>query len=323
MNTHHKILNIATLTFEAEINSLRLIQEQLGEDFVQVVECILETRGHLVITGVGKSALMARKIVATLNSTGTKSLFLHTSDALHGDLGMIDEKDIVICISKSGETQEIKTLIPILQRKGNILIAMTSQRESYLAKKAHHLLYVPIIKEADPENLVPTSSTTAQLVMGDALAICLMSSKGFNADDFSKIHPAGMLGKRLLMRVEDIFPTNNKPSVKPNDTIRNVIVSMTTGRLGITVVVDEKQKTIGVITDGDLRRMLEKSENWKHLKATDIMTHSPKTISKNNMATEALKKMNEYNITQLIVEENNKYQGVIHLHDLIKEGFVE
>lgn len=293
----------------------------LTDDFAKCVQLIHQSKGRLVVTGIGKSAIIAQKIVATLNSTGTPSLFLHASEAVHGDLGMVQPDDIVICISKSGNSPEIKILVPILNRFGNTLIAMTGNLTSFLAKNAQFVLDTTVEKEACPNNLAPTNSTTAQLVMGDCLAVCLMELKDFKSEDFAKYHPGGALGKKLLLRVKDMLDETKKPSVSPESNIQSVIFEISEKRLGVTAVVED-EKIIGIITDGDIRRMLSKKETITGITAKDIMTKNPKMVEPNSMVVEALNIMEDFSITQLIVSENNHYKGVIHLHDILKEGIV-
>lgn len=321
MSSKQEIINIAKQTLLTEAESIANLTNFVNDDFVNVIGLILKGKGRLVITGIGKSANIAQKIVATLNSTGTPSLFMHAADAIHGDLGSILRDDIVICISKSGDTPEIKSLIPLVKNFGNPIIAITGNINSFLGKQANYVLNTFVEKEACPNNLAPTSSTTAQLAMGDALAVCLLESRGFNSADFAKYHPGGALGKKLYLKVADIYPNNEKPEVAPTDTLQKVIVEISSKRLGVTAVSDNKQ-LVGIITDGDLRRMLEKTSNFEGLTAKDIMTCSPKTIAPNILAVGALEMMQNNNITQLIVAENNTYLGVIHLHDLLKEGIV-
>ncbi len=275
----------------------------------------------MVVTGIGKSAIIANKIVATLNSTGTPAIFLHAADAIHGDIGTIQKNDNIICLSKSGNTPEIKVLVPLLKKGGNKLIAMTGNTASYLAKQADFVLNCTVEKEACPHDLAPTSSTTAQLAMGDALAVCLLECRDFSKEDFARFHPGGALGKKLYLKVEDISSQNQKPQVKPGDSIRAVIMEISSKRLGATAVV-ENGKLAGVITDGDLRRMLEKPGDTSKLKASSIMNKNPKTIEEGELAVNAMKFMEQYSITQLIVTNKGKYSGFIHLHDLIKEGIL-
>jgi arabinose-5-phosphate isomerase len=274
------------------------------------------------VSGIGKSAIIAQKIVATFNSTGSPSIFLHAADAIHGDLGMVQQEDVVVIISKSGESSEIKVLIPLIKNFGNCLIAITGNTSSYLAKKADFVLNTTVNQEACPNNLAPTSSTTAQLVMGDALAVCLMEGRGFNMEDFAKLHPGGTLGKKLYLRVSDLYTDNEKPVVKTDQSVKEVILEMTKKRLGVTAVTGADGKLAGIITDGDLRRMLEKSDSIENIKARDILTQKPKTIAPSEMAVNALDIMRKNEIMQLVVEENGIYLGIIHLHDLVKEGLI-
>ena len=319
MSSPEEIKDIALQTIEIEASSISGLADFINDDFIATVELILISKGRVVISGIGKSANIAQKIVATLNSTGTPSIFMHAADAIHGDLGNILKDDIVICISKSGDTPEIKSLIPLVKNFGNKVIAMTGNANSFLGKQAHHTLTTYVEKEACPNNLAPTSSTTAQLVMGDALAVCLLKSRGFDSNDFAKFHPGGALGKQLYLKVSDIYPNNEKPQVNPNDSLKNVIVEISSKRLGVTAVT-ENDKLVGIVTDGDLRRMLESGKAIENITAKDIMTTSPKTISKDLLAVKALQQMQSNNITQLAVCDNDSYLGIIHLHDLLKEG---
>ncbi len=319
MNSAQEIKNIALETISIEANSISGLSDFIDEDFTATVELILNSNGRVVISGIGKSANIAQKIVATLNSTGTPSIFMHAADAIHGDLGNIQKDDVVICISKSGDTAEIKSLIPLIKNFGNPIIAVTGNKNSFLAKQARYTLNTYVEKEACPNNLAPTSSTTAQLVMGDALAVCLLKSRGFDSSDFAKFHPGGALGKKLYLKVSDIYPNNEKPEVNPTTELKGVIVEISSKRLGLTAVT-ENNKLVGIITDGDLRRMLESGKDFSNLTAKDIMTASPKTISETELATKALQMMQNNNITQLIVSDNEDYLGVIHMHDLLKEG---
>lgn len=321
MSSAEEIKNIAKQTLEIEAASISGLLNYINEDFVKTIQLILESKGRVVISGIGKSANICQKIVATLNSTGTPSLFMHAADAIHGDLGNVLKDDVVICISKSGDTPEIKSLIPLVKNFGNTLIAITGNPNSFLGKQSDYVLNTFVEKEACPNNLAPTSSTTAQLAMGDALAVCLLKSRGFDSSDFAKFHPGGALGKKLILKVSDIYPNNEKPEVKPESSIKDVIIEISSKRLGITAVT-ENNNLIGIVTDGDLRRMLESSSNIDSLTAKDIMSTTPKTITENEMATTALKQMQNNNITQLIVANGNTYLGVIHLHDLLKEGIV-
>lgn len=322
MNENSAIIENAKRIISEEALSISNLSQYLDDNFAVVVKEILASKGRLIITGIGKSALIANKIVATMNSTGTPSLFMHAAEAIHGDLGMIQKDDIVICISKSGNTPEIKVLIPLLKRGGNKLIAMVSEKTSYLAEHADHVLYAHVDREADINNLAPTNSTTAQLVMGDTLAMCLLEQRKFTPQDFAKYHPGGALGKRMYMRVDDIFIEENAPRVFADQPISEVIIEISSKRLGATAVVTKDNQLIGIITDGDLRRMLEKNTNITEAKAIDIMTKNPKTISRNEHAIKAFEQMEKNSITQLVVTDGNTYLGMIHLHDLLKEGIV-
>ncbi len=316
-----KLIELAKTTINIEADSVRNLQNYINNDFIACVKLIYGSKGRVVITGIGKSAIIAQKIVATLNSTGTPSIFMHAADAIHGDLGTIQQDDVVICISKSGNTPEIKVLVPLLKNAGNKLIALVGNVDSYLAKEADHILNSTVEKEACPNNLAPTSSTTAQLAMGDALAVCLLDCRDFSSKDFAKYHPGGALGKRLYLKVGDIASQNQKPLVKPGDTIKSVILEISSKRLGATAVVDNGD-LVGVITDGDLRRMLEKSDSIANLKASDIMNKTPKKIEAGELAVNAMQLLEQYNITQLIVTDKDKYHGFVHLHDLLKEGII-
>ncbi len=321
MKTNKNILDIAKKTIESESNSIAKLADLLTDDFTKAVEIIFNSKGRLVITGIGKSAIIAQKIVATMNSTGTPSLFLHASEAIHGDLGMVQPDDVVICISKSGNSPEIKVLVPILKQFGNFLIAITGNTTSFLAKGADYILDTTVDNESCPNNLAPTNSTTAQLVMGDALAVCLMELSDFKATDFAKYHPGGALGKKLLLRVGDMLDQSRQPEVAPNTNIKKVIFEISEKRLGVTAVI-ENNKVIGIITDGDIRRMLNNNDTFAHLTAKDIMTRNPKTISLTSMVTDALNILEDFSITQLIVTDQEEYKGVLHLHDILKEGIV-
>jgi len=317
------IIEIGKRVLEIEKDALNKLQEFINEDFVSCVDYLLSSKGRVVVTGVGKSAIIAQKIVATLNSTGTPAVFMHAADAVHGDLGMIHKEDAVLCISKSGETSEIKILISVLKNFGNKIIAMTSNKNSYLALNSDFLLYIPVTHEAEPNNLAPTASSIAQMAIGDALAISLMNIKGFSSMQFAKFHPGGSLGKQLYLRVSDLYKQNEKPAVNIDADIKSIIVEITSKRLGATVVLDKEKKIKGIITDGDLRRMLEKNIDLDKITAKDIMTLSPKTIKSGKLAVMALEKMRNNSITQLIiVDEEGKYLGFIHIHDLIREGIV-
>lgn len=321
MNFLNKIKQSALQTIAIEREAIDSLQSSINQDFVDAVELIYHSKGRVIVTGIGKSAHIASKIVATFNSTGTSSVFLHAADAIHGDLGIIGKEDVVIAISKSGETPEIKVLVPLIKANGNPLIAIVGNINSYLSKQADKILNVEVSKEACPNNLAPTASTTAQLVMGDALAVSLLEIKGFSPSDFARIHPGGTLGKRLYLRVADLYVNNEVPKVQANETMQNVILEISSKRLGATAVIDNK-KLIGIITDGDLRRMLQVHQDLKDLKALDIMTKNPLSIDDKSLVVDALTLMKDNNITQLPVLRNKKYVGVIHLHDILKEGII-
>ncbi len=294
----------------------------IDASFERAVLAIRESKGRIVVSGVGKTAIVAQKIVATLNSTGSPALFMHAADAIHGDLGMVQKDDVVILLSKSGESPEIKVLVSFIKNFGNKLIGMVGNTESFLAKQSDIVLNTTVSEEACPNNLAPTSSTTAQMVMGDALAICLMELNGFSGSEFAKYHPGGNLGKRLYLRVEDLYAANAKPKVLADATLKQVIVEITEKRLGVAVVVEKDDTVSGIITDGDLRRMLEKTDHLEKVLAKDILSPHPKTIQPEKLAVEALEIMRKHDISQLVVEKDGKYLGVLHLHDLIKEGII-
>lgn len=319
---NESIKQIALRTIELEASSISSLANYIDSDFEKTVQSIASCKGRIVVSGIGKSAVIAQKIVATFNSTGTPAIFLHAADAIHGDLGMVQQEDVVIVISKSGESPEIKVLIPLIKNFGNTLIGMVGNIDSFLAKNSTFVLNTTVSQEACPNNLAPTSSTTAQLVMGDAIAICLMELKGFRSDDFAKFHPGGALGKKLYLRVCDLYKDNERPCVLTGQSLKEVIVEMTAKRLGITAVVDRNDNLLGIITDGDLRRMLEKDTAIDSIKADDIMTASPLTIGPDEMAVDALDVLRKKEISQLAVTENGKYLGILHLHDLIREGLI-
>ncbi len=321
MNSKKNILSYAKNTIIDESIAISKVAELLDQSFADAVELIYNSEGRVIITGIGKSAIIANKIVATLNSTGTPSVFMHAADAIHGDLGLVLKNDVVICISKSGNTPEIKVLIPLLKKAKNPLIAITGNMKSMLAEQANFVLNCYVEKEACPNNLAPTTSTTAQLVMGDALAVCLLKIRGFSSDDFAKYHPGRALGKKLYLTVKDLLTINEKPAVSLNSKIKKVIIEISEKRLGVTAVT-ENNRIVGIITDGDLRRMLAKTEDFSKLFAEDIMSKTPKTINIDAMAIEAMELMESNEISQLLVEDNEQYAGVIHLHDLIKEGII-
>jgi len=315
------ILETALQTVQLEAKSIADLATFLDASFVETIELLNNCKGRLVFSGIGKSALIAQKIVATLNSTGTPSLFMHAADAIHGDLGTVQKDDIVLIISKSGESPEIKALVPYIKNFGNKLIGIVGNTSSYLAAASDHILNTTVSAEACPNNLAPTCSTTAQLVMGDVIAVCLMQLKGFTSDDFGKYHPGGNLGKRLFLKVADLTSTDLKPTVEPHTPLKNVILEITKNRLGVAVVINNGQ-IAGVITDGDLRRMLEKTVNIENITAAEIMSHSPKVIDYQTLAAEAIDKMKQHEISHLIVTKDGHYYGILHIHELIKEGLI-
>lgn len=321
MNTHNTIISFAKKTIAEEAKAIANLEKLIDNEFAEATEAIHNSSGRVIVTGIGKSAIIASKIVATMNSTGTPAIFMHAADAIHGDLGNILKEDVVICISKSGNTPEIKVLVPFIKNFKNTLIAITSNKQSFLGEHADYVLNAYVEKEACPNNLAPTTSTTAQLVIGDALAVCLLNLKGFSSKDFAKYHPGGALGKKLYLRVSDITSKNEKPQVSSESDVKNIIVEMTEKRLGATAVT-ENGVIIGIITDGDLRRMLTTNTSYDGLTARDIMSPNPKGISNNAMAIDALEKLEEYEISHLLAEENGKYAGVVHIHDLMREGIL-
>ncbi|WP_423149526.1 KpsF/GutQ family sugar-phosphate isomerase [Rubrolithibacter danxiaensis] len=321
MKNPAEILEIAQKTLKTESEAITGLIPRINNDFALIIQAILNLKGRVIITGIGKSAIIAQKIVATFNSTGTPAVFMHAADAIHGDLGIIQQDDLVICISKSGNTPEIKVLIPLLKVAGNTLVGMTGDTSSYLAKQSNWILDTTVEKEACPNNLAPTSSTTAQLALGDALAVCLLECREFTSQDFARYHPGGSLGKRLYLKVGDLSSHNEKPQISADASIKEVLVEITKNRLGAVAVI-ENGELAGVITDGDIRRMLEKYTGIEGLKAANIMTSAPRTIDKDELAVIALETMRKNNITQLLVVDSNKYAGIVHLHDLLKEGII-
>jgi arabinose-5-phosphate isomerase len=321
LSNHKAILTTAKKTMITESDAIAHLSTLLDDQFASTVNCIYESVGRVVITGIGKSAIIASKIVATLNSTGTPAIFMHAADAIHGDLGTIQKDDVVICISKSGNTPEIKMLVPLIKLGNNKLIGMCGNLDSFLAENADFVLNTFVKKEACPNNLAPTTSTTAQLVMGDALAICLLELRGFSSQDFAKYHPGGTLGKKLYLRVSDIVGNNLKPQVGVDADVKQVIIEISEKMLGVTAVMSN-DKIVGIITDGDIRRMLNKYENINGLKAKDIMTTNPKTIGADVLAIKALKKMRSNSLSQLLAVDGEDYVGVVHLHNLINEGIL-
>lgn len=318
----NKIIATAKKTIDLEAHSISNLSNLLDDDFEKAITAINKCDGRLVVSGIGKSAIIAQKIVATLNSTGTPSVFLHAADAIHGDIGMVQQNDIVMIVSKSGESPEIKVLVPLIKNFKNTIIGMCGNMQSYLVKCADITLNTTVTEEACPNNLAPTSSTTAQMVMGDVIAICLMELKGFSTEDFAKFHPGGTLGKKLYLRVADLIINNEKPAVKEDSPLKDVIIEITKNRLGATVILGDRNSVSGIITDGDLRRMLEKNLVTTHIIAKDIMTKNPQAIESTQLAVDALDMMRKKNITQLIVIENKHYKGIVHLHDLVREGII-
>lgn len=316
------IIETARRTITLEAAAVDGLQAYLTADFVKAVHAIYQCGGRLVVSGIGKSAIIAQKMVATFNSTGTAALYMHAADAIHGDLGMIQKEDVVMVISKSGNSPEIKVLVPLVKNFGNTLIGLAGNTASYLALQADILVNTTVSEEACPHNLAPTSSTTAQLVMGDALAVCLMELKGFTGADFARFHPGGLLGKKLYLRVADLYIQNQQPAVQPDTPLRETIFSISGSRLGMTVVINAQRNILGIITDGDLRRMLEKNTSLEGIVAGDIMTENPKTIGAEALAVEALDVLRKFDITQLVVANQKQYLGVLHLHDLIREGLL-
>ncbi len=321
MKESEELKKIAIRTIQEEVEAISALINAINDDFIKCVEKIFQSKGRVIITGIGKSAHVGAKIVATLNSTGTPAIFMHAADAIHGDLGIIQKEDITLCISKSGETPEIKVLVPLLKLHGSLLIAMVGNRNSYLARQADYILDTTISKEACTNNLAPTTSTTMQMVMGDALAVCLLEQKGFTQSDFAKLHPGGALGKQLYLKVADLYINNQVPAVQVKDTLKTVILEISSKRLGSTAVLDG-EILAGIITDGDLRRMLEKNTDIQRFVAGDIMCKHPRTIEPDTLVVKALAVMQQNNITQLLVTKDDKYLGVLHLHDILREGII-
>lgn len=321
MKSKKSVIDNAINTLQLEAQAILGLVENVNDDFVKIVNLIIESKGRVIVTGIGKSAIIAQKIVSTFNSTGTPSIFMHAADAVHGDLGMIQKDDIVMCLSKSGNTPEIKILTPLLKQAGNIMIGMVGQPNSDLGVQADYILNTYVEKEACPHNLAPTTSTTAQLAMGDALAVCLLHARNFNEDDFARYHPGGSLGKRLYLKAGDIAIKNQKPCIHSSASVKDVIVEISQNRLGAVVVIEDNS-ILGIITDGDIRRMLEKYSNLADIKASDLMNRNPKKIEKEMLAVNALELIKANNITQLLVTDNGNYFGMIHLHDLLQEGII-
>lgn len=321
MKSKKSIIDNAINTLQLEAQAVLGLIEHINDDFIEVINLIIASKGRVIVTGIGKSAIIAQKIVATFNSTGTPSIFMHAADAVHGDLGMIQKDDIVMCISKSGNTPEIKILTPLLKQTGNTMIGMVGQLNSDLALHADYVLNTTVTKEACPHNLAPTTSTTAQLAMGDAIAVCLLHARNFNEDDFAKYHPGGSLGKRLYLKAGDLAIKNEKPSIHPMASVKDVIIEISKNRLG-AVIVTEDNLILGIITDGDIRRMLENFSNLENITAADLMNRNPKKIDKEILAVNALEIIKQNNITQLLVTDADEYFGMIHLHDLLQEGII-
>lgn len=321
MNINDSIISIAKKTIETESKAIANLGNLIDNQFAEAVSYVFNSDGRVIITGIGKSANIATKIVATLNSTGTPAIFMHAADAIHGDLGTIQEKDTVICISKSGNTPEIKVLTSLIKAIGNKIIAITGNKDSFLGQQADYILNAFVEKEACPNNLAPTTSTTAQLVIGDAFAMCLLDLRGFSSEDFARFHPGGSLGKQLYLRVSNLTSLNEKPQVSPDTDLKKVIVEISEKMMGVTAVIDDG-KIVGIITDGDLRRMLTKTDDIKGLTAKDIMSTNPKLIANDAMAVQAMEMMDKFGITQLLVEDKGKYSGVVHIHNLTREGII-
>lgn len=316
-----QIIEIARRTIKTEASSIEALSDFIDNSFASVIDLIYRSKGRVIVTGIGKSANIANKIVATLNSTGTPAVFIHAADAIHGDLGMVQKEDVVIALSKSGDTPEIKVLVPLIKNMGNALVALTGNPDSYLGTRADFVLNSFVQQEACPNNLGPTTSTTAQLVIGDAVAICLLEMRNFTSHDFAQYHPGGSLGKRLYLTVGDLYTQNERPVVQIDAGMKTIIMEISARRLGMTAVEDG-DALCGIITDGDLRRMLEREVNIQTITAREIMTPNPKTIPSDMLAAEALEIMEKMNITQLLVVDEGVYKGVVHLHDIIKEGIL-
>jgi len=321
-NSSETIIYAAKNCIEIEYAVIGQLLHSLDEAFVSAVQKVFSCNGRLVVTGIGKSAIIGQKIVATLNSTGTPALFMHAADAIHGDLGMLQETDIVLCISKSGETPEIRVLIPLIKSRRIQLIGMCAQKDSYLSKQSDYLLYTPVVKEAEPNNLAPTASTTAQIVMGDAFAVSLLALRGFGPEDFAKFHPGGSLGKQLYLKVDDFYQLHGRPTVSMETTLKDILITISSSRLGATAVLDEQERLIGIITDGDIRRFFQKEFDLNGVCAKNLVQTNCKTIQIGEMAVRAVQMMQENSISQLIVMDEDKYLGMIHVHDLLKEGII-
>jgi len=318
----NNLKDLAVNVIKKEAEAVSNLTPYIDDKFVDVLNLIYNSSGRLIVTGIGKSALIGTKIVATMNSTGTPSIFMHAADAIHGDLGIVQPDDVVMCISKSGNTPEIKVLVPLIARMGNKIIALVSNTNSFLAQHADYIVRATVVEEASPNNLAPTSSTTTQLVMGDAMAVCLLKMRGFSQEDFAKYHPGGSLGKRLYLRVADVIDKSVRPWVNEDENIQNSIINISQNRLGATVVLDKGENMLGIITDGDVRRMVERGKPLETLKAKDIMSHNPKQIDINELAVNAFNIMQKNKITSVVVMEDGKYAGLVHIHDILREGIV-
>lgn len=320
MNNSNAIIDTAKSVISKQAAAVKGLIPQLSSDFEKIVVWAHNSKGRIVLTGIGKSAIVGMKISATLNSTGTKSIFMHAADAIHGDLGMIEKDDIVICLSKSGATPEIKTLVPLLRDRGSKLVGMTSNPDSYLAQQSDAILHVGIEKEADPNNLAPTTSTTVQLVLGDALAICLMELSVFKPEDFARFHPGGALGKALYLQLQHLLHQNKKPAVNQDASISEVITEISTKLVGATTVLDNTKKIVGIITDGDLRRMMQNHSKFDVITAKDIMSKNPCQLDHETLAKDALLLMQQKSISQVVVKKSGEYFGIVHMHDILNEG---
>ena len=321
MISSREIKKIAKNCINVQYHAILELKNRIDDNFTSIIRFILESKGRLIVVGIGKSANIGRKMVATFNSTGQPSIFLHASEAIHGDLGSIQKEDIVMCVSKSGNTPEIKSVVSVIKKMSNPIIAMTGNTKSYLAQEAEFIIDVSVLKEACSNDLIPTSSTTAQLVMGDALAISLLECNNFTDEDFARFHPGGTLGKRLSSRLSDLIDSDNKPIVTSDDLVNSVILEISNKRLGATAVIDNDELK-GIITDGDLRRMIEKEEDFSTLRARDIMTKDPIIMNTEDLAYNGLRLMEQNNISQLIILDNDSYVGIVHIHDIIKLGVV-
>ena len=316
------ILKIAKETLLTEAKTIKDLVNVLDDSFLEILDLLYHCNGRIIITGMGKSALIAQKIVATLNSTGSPSIYMHAGDAVHGDMGMVTKSDLLICLSKSGHTSELQLIIPFVKSQGTKIIAICSEPECYLMQNCDHSIYIPLDQEAEPNNIVPTASTTAQLAIGDAIAVSLLSMRGFSPKDFASFHPGGSLGKQLFLKVSDLYSKNEKPAVSPSSDLKSIIIEMTSKRLGATADINDASKILGIITDGDLRRMLHSEKDLSIVTAGEIMTPNPISVENDDLAYSAFKLIREKSITQVLVAKDGKYDGIVHLHDFINEGFI-